>query len=106
MTVPLVRGVVYWCDLGHGEKPWLVVSNNARNKALDSALVARITTTQKPPLDSIVVLNQADLPVVGSVLCDDIETLYDDDNLRHAGALPPKTMLRVDQSLKVAFALR
>lgn len=101
-----VRGNVYWADIGHGEKPWLVVSHNARNNALGSALVARMTTTPKPPLDSIVVLDQADKPFAGSVLCDDIETLYGDDQVRHGGALLPATIMRIDKALRVAFALR
>jgi mRNA-degrading endonuclease toxin of MazEF toxin-antitoxin module len=33
MSAPL-RGQVYWADLGFGAKPWLVVSNNDRNRAL------------------------------------------------------------------------
>lgn len=101
-----VRGNVYWADIGHGEKPWLVVSNNARNNALGSALVARMTTSPKPPLDSIVVLGHGDEPFVGRVLCDDIETLYGDDPARHGGALPPATIMRVDRALRVALALR
>lgn len=101
-----VRGNVYWADIGHGEKPWVVVSNNARNNALGSAFVARITTTVKPTLDSIVVLDHADAPFTGRVLCDDIETLYRDDPVRHGGALPPGTIMRIDQALRVAFALR
>lgn len=105
MSVPLVRGNVYFCDLGYGRKPWLVVSNNARNQALKSALVARITTTPKPSMDSIVTLVHGE-PVKGSVLCDDIETLYTDDDLKHAGALSAHTMLEVGRALRVAFALR
>src|SRR5699024_898941 len=101
-----VRGNVYWADIGHGEKPWVVDANNARNSALGSALVARITTSDKPPLDSIVVLEHHDAPFTGRVLCDDIETLYDDDPVRHGGALRPATILRIDKALRVAFALR
>ncbi|OMH23638.1 hypothetical protein BKD30_12170 [Tersicoccus phoenicis] len=100
--MPFVRGQVYFCDLGYGEKPWLVVSNNARNRALGSALVARITTSRKPPLESIVQLQHDDV-LAGSVLCDDIETIYADDDLRRAGALTLDTMVKVDRALKVAF---
>lgn len=102
---PLHRGQIYFYDLGYGDKPFLVVSNNARNKYLKSALVARITTTPKPDLDSIVTLSRED-PLVGSVLCDDIETLYEEDELRSAGAVTLATMMEVDRALKVAFALR
>ncbi len=45
-TIP-VRGRIYMADLGHGQKPWLVVSNNQRNRALGNFLALRITTT--PP---------------------------------------------------------
>jgi mRNA interferase MazF len=100
-----VRGNVYCADLtGAGEKPWLVVSNNARDRALGSALVARLTTTAKPPLASVVELNQAD-PLVGRVLCDDITTIYDDDPHRHAGALSPGTRSAVASALRVALGL-
>ena len=32
-----VRGGIQRSDLGHGEQPWAVVSNNARNNALGGA---------------------------------------------------------------------
>jgi mRNA interferase MazF len=100
-----VRGNVYFADLtGAGEKPWLVVSNNARNRALGSALVARITTTVKPPLASIVELDHTD-PLVGRVLCDDITTIYNDDPHRHAGGLSLGTMGAVAVALRVALGV-
>lgn len=99
-----LRGNVYFADLGAGEKPWLVVSNNGRNNALGSALVVRITTTVKPPLASIVELSPHDR-LVGRVLCDDITVLYDDDPARHACALTLATMSKVAGALRVALAL-
>jgi len=99
-----LRGNVYFSDLGAGEKPWVIVSNNARNKQLNSALAVRVTTTIKPELPSIIELN-ADDPVVGRVICDDIMSIYDDDQGRHAGALSPATISKINQALKVALAL-
>jgi mRNA-degrading endonuclease toxin of MazEF toxin-antitoxin module len=55
-----VRGLVYRADLGYGLKPFLVVSNNARNQKLDSCLMVRLTATKKPELTSIVQLDSAD----------------------------------------------
>lgn len=101
----LTRGNIYWVDLGYGEKPFLVVSNNARNRALKSAIVARITTSEKPPLESIVKLSSHD-PLVGRVLCDDLETIDEDEVLRHGGALSLHTMQLVDRGLRTALALR
>lgn len=101
----LTRGNIYWVDLGYGEKPFLVVSNNARNRALKTAIVARITTSVKPPLESIVKLSSHD-PLVGRVLCDDLETIDEDEVLRHGGALSLHTMQLVDRGLRAALALR
>ena len=100
-----IRGNVYFIDLGYGEKPFVVVSNNQRNRSLGSALAVRITTTPKPSLASIVELGLTE-PVIGKVLCDDIETIYDDEPHRHAGALSPAALAGVGLSLKIALALR
>jgi mRNA interferase MazF len=100
----LVRGRVYYADLGHGDKPWLVVSNNRRNTQLESALVVRITTSVKPNLASIVELDASD-PLVGRVLCDDVNVIYTDEAKRDAGALSQRTMMRVADGLRSAFAL-
>ena len=83
------RGPIYRCDLGHGEKPWPVASNNARDTHLRSALVVRVTTSTKPPLPSIVPIelsgaSRAGQELIRSVLCDDIEVLYDDHHV-HPG---------------------
>jgi mRNA-degrading endonuclease toxin of MazEF toxin-antitoxin module len=46
MSAPL-RGQVYRADIGFGPKPWLVVSNNHRNRALSDLLAVRITITER-----------------------------------------------------------
>ncbi|MFC8270807.1 type II toxin-antitoxin system PemK/MazF family toxin [Streptomyces cinereoruber] len=98
------RGRVYMADIGHGLKPWLVISNTTRNEKLDSCLAVRITTTPKPELDSIVPLNPAD-PLVGRVLCDDIAQLYRDELNQDTGAVSPVTMRRVNAALAFALSL-
>lgn len=104
---PVARGHVYWATVGGQRKPWLVVSNNARNGALGSCLTVRITTSDKPDLASIVPLGPKDAPVVGRVLCDDIAVLYpDEDAFERLSALTPATMRRVDAGLRVALGLR
>lgn len=86
-------------------KPWLIVSNNARNSQLPSALAVRITTTRKPNLDAIVELAPSD-PLVGRVLCDEIGTIWHDELEETRGTLTPATMMRVDAGLRAALALR
>lgn len=99
-----VRGRVYMADLGHGAKPWLVVSNNARNTALPDCLAVRITTSPKPDLATVVPLGPAD-PLEGSVLCDDLEQLDRGELVRDVGALSLGTMVKVATGLRAALAL-
>lgn len=99
------RGRVYWADVGYGDKPFLVISNNTRNQKLDSVLAVRITTSTKPELDTVVPLSPAD-PVVGSILCDDVVQIWRDEIRREGGALSLPTMMRVATGLMAALALR
>jgi mRNA interferase MazF len=102
----LVRGRVYLAvvDQVDGEKPYVVVSNNSRNRALPNVLAVRVTTTPKPSMTSIVELAAAD-PLVGRVLCDDVTQLWPDEVRREVGALSPVTMRRVNEGLADALGL-
>ncbi|WP_061296337.1 type II toxin-antitoxin system PemK/MazF family toxin [Herbidospora cretacea] len=106
MTTYPLRGRVFMADLGedYGEKPYVIVSNNARNRALPSYLAVRITTSAKPPLPSIVELTPED-PLTGRALCDDIVILFEEDLQRDLGGLTLQTMMRVGQGLRHALAL-
>ncbi|MGC0313251.1 type II toxin-antitoxin system PemK/MazF family toxin [Kitasatospora acidiphila] len=99
-----VRGRVYMADIGAGRKPWLVVSNNARNRALSGCLAVRLTTSVKPDLPSIIQLTSAD-PLVGRVMCDDIALLYRSDLEEDRGALSHATMMKVAVGLRSALTL-
>jgi mRNA interferase MazF len=91
-------------DLGYGDKPFLVVSNNPRNRNLPDCIAVRITTTAKPSIPSIVELGSAD-PLAGRVLCDDITALYRDELKRDVGALSGATMNEVAMALRHALAI-
>jgi mRNA interferase MazF len=91
-------------DGGYGEKPYLIVSNNARNRQLRDALGVRITTSPKPDMTSVVPLTAAD-PVVGRVLCDDIIPIYRDELRRDLGALSLATMNQVAAGLRFALSV-
>ena len=104
MTTP-IRGQLFRVDLGHGRKPWVIVSNNARNRALDSVLAARVATTRKhSALPTVVSLRPAD-PLVGFVVCDDIVHLYRQELDEPIGALTPTTMAGVSRGLALALGL-
>lgn len=98
-----LRGQVFRVDLGHGGKPWVVLSNNARNRNLDTVLAARITTTAKhAQIPTAVPLGPAD-PLVGVVLVDDIMQLYHDELTESLGALSPRTMTNISAALRIAL---
>jgi mRNA interferase MazF len=98
-----LRRDVYWADIGSGRKPWLVISNNRRNRNLDSVIAVRITTTARD-LPTWVPLTPAD-PMVGSANTDDIEQVDKDYLDEYAGSLTPDTMERVSEALRFALAL-
>lgn len=100
-----VRGRVYMADIGNGRKPWLVVSNNARNRVLTDCLAVRLTTSDKPELPTIIKLGSVDHPLVGRVLCDEIALLYREDLEEDRGAVSAETMVRVASGLRSALAL-
>src|SRR5215207_3246859 len=75
MSVQPMRGQVYRVKLGRQDpKPYVVVSNNVRNRALDSVLAVCITTTDKSRIPTAVSLDSDD-PQVGYALADDIVEL-------------------------------
>ena len=104
-SVP-TRGQIYLVDIGYGAKPWLIVSNNTRNRVLDTALAARITTTDKSQVPTAVQLGRHD-PLVGYVLADDLEQLDEQDlaSATYRGTVGPDTILKVNQALTIALGL-
>jgi mRNA interferase MazF len=73
VSVTPALGQVYRCDLGYGAKPWLVVSNNARNRVLSDVIAIRLTTTVRE-LPTWVKQSTAD-PLTGYANADCIEQL-------------------------------
>ncbi|GLY17866.1 type II toxin-antitoxin system PemK/MazF family toxin [Kineosporia rhizophila] len=100
-----IRNHVYMADVGHGDKPWLVVSNNHRNGNLDTVLAVRITTTDKQAAAPTVVPLSAHDPLVGWALCDDLVQLFHDELKRHMGVLTAPTMRDVEDGLRIAMSL-
>ncbi|WP_020501164.1 type II toxin-antitoxin system PemK/MazF family toxin [Sciscionella marina] len=102
MTAPL-RGQVYWADLGYGRKPWLIISNNGRNRRLSDVLAVRVTTTPRE-LPTWVPLTHED-PVTGMVNTDNIETLSKDELGDYAGTLCSGTLMKVNNALLISLAI-
>lgn len=98
-----LRGQVYWCDIGYGSKPWLVVSNNPRNRHTADVVAIRLTTTARR-LPTWVPLSPND-PLTGYANADNIETLSKDELGDYIGALSVPTMRLVNNALALALAL-
>lgn len=105
MTGAPVRGQVYRVDIGYGAKPWLIVSNNRRNRNLSDVLAVRITTTQKHVDLPTWVRLEPDDPLVGHINTDDVQQLGRDELGQLLGALSPGTLMRVNEALRLVFAL-
>ena len=98
-----LRGQVYRCDIGYGPKPWLIVSNNPRNRRTADVLAIRVTTTPRR-LPTWVPLSAND-PLTGYANADNIETLGKDELGDYVGALSIPTMRLVNDALALALAL-
>jgi mRNA interferase MazF len=103
----LMRGRIYRARLTHigGDKFFVVVSNNRRNRPFEQVLAARLTTT--PPRaerPAMVPLGPGEV-MAGWVSCDDIETLYDDEVRADLGAVTAATMHRIEAGLHAAFGM-
>lgn len=103
MSVTPQRGQIYRCDLGYGLKPWLVVSNNSRNRLLSDVIAIRLTTTARD-LATWAKLSPAD-PLTGYANADCVEQLGKDELGGYLGSLSRESMRNVNQALMVALAL-
>jgi mRNA interferase MazF len=103
----LVRGRIYRVRLDHvdGDKYFVVVSNNARNRQLRSVLAVRLTTSKKPDIPSIVDIPSSEPLGGGRAVCDDIVELWDDEVQQDLGAFSRTTMQGIDAGLRAALQL-
>ena len=83
-------------------KRLLVVSNNRRNRPLQSVLAVPLTTSKKPDIPSVVPLHRED-QMTGFACCDDIIEIFEDEVVQVVGALTPSTMARVSRGLGAAL---
>ncbi|OBH34568.1 hypothetical protein A5692_12900 [Mycobacterium sp. E342] len=101
------RGQVYSVDAGgeRGRHYYVIVSNDVRNRLLDSVLGAMVTSTDKSRVPSAVELSPDD-PVTGYVVADVIDPLWEEEVAgRPRGVLSAPTMEKLDAALKIAFDL-
>jgi len=103
-----VRSEVYLIDLGEevGRKPFVVVSNNQRNRVLSTVLGVRITTTNRNThIETVVPLGPDCGEFAGWAICDDVEKLWRDELGTPAGVLGARTMAGINRGLRTALAI-
>ncbi|MEX0832692.1 MAG: type II toxin-antitoxin system PemK/MazF family toxin [Actinomycetota bacterium] len=102
------RGQIWWVRVpGLKEnKRFVVVSNNDRNRKLRDVLGTRMTTREKPQIDSIVEFPPGTATDTRTFLvADDIAAIDKDALVQTVGALTPAQMSKVDEALKAALDL-
>ena len=105
MNWTLIRGQVIRADIGLAEpKLFVVISNNMRNANLPSILAARLTTSTKPKIPSVVEVVHPEV-FIGRVVCDDIVEIFDDEVKSVIGGFTPLTMQLIDKGIASALGL-
>jgi mRNA-degrading endonuclease toxin of MazEF toxin-antitoxin module len=87
-------------------RPVVIVSNDGRNRSrFEWVHVVRITSRPKRSLPTIVELTDADAPLHGRAMIDDLELVHKDDLEDRRGVLSPSTIREIDRALRRMLAL-
>jgi mRNA-degrading endonuclease toxin of MazEF toxin-antitoxin module len=107
--VSFSRGAVWFVEIpGVGDKPALIVSWQPIHRALNAAIVARITSVEKKrslPTAIRLEAEDAGLERPGYVLCHDLFTLDRELFRRYSGMLTSQKLLAVEDVLRRALDL-
>jgi mRNA interferase MazF len=82
----------------------VVVSNDFRNRALDTVLCIPVTPEPRPAVPSVVELPIGE-PAVGRIICDDITSIAKSELTSKVGALSRRAMRAIDEALRVVLGL-
>lgn len=105
----ILRGQIWYATIDEsiGPKPYLIVSNNHRNKHLETVLAVRITTTlkrQELPTNYRLP-NTERLCVTGLVLGDTLTEIFKDELRGPKCALSTQAMRGVEEALKATLGM-
>lgn len=109
-----MRGEVYWVNLDPvvgseqaGDRPAVVISPNTRNRAMNTLVVAAITTKIRDRTSVIAPLMAAGspLPTESAVLTFQIRTIDKLRIRRFAGTLSREQMISVARGLRASFGI-
>lgn len=100
----LRRGDVFFADLGHKCRPYLVVQNDVGNKYSPRTIVVPITSTMKKNLPTHCVICWGSIRQ-SAIQCEEIMHVDVDPRWRAVEHLPPRIMRHVDKCLKIAIGV-
>lgn len=110
MSKPILRGQVYYCDLGEqegfiqtGNRPVLVVQSNYGNKHSPTTIVAPITTSQNNDLPTHFSI---ELEKKSIVLCEQLRTINIADLGKPLYYLNARELIILDQTLSVSLGIK
>lgn len=99
----LRRGDIFFADLGHKCRPYLVVQNDIGNVCNDRTIVVPLTSKiRRYPMHCVVSMG---IIRPSAVQCEEIMCVTVDDGWKAVEHLPKKAMRRVDKALKCALGL-
>lgn len=84
-----------------GGRPVIVVSNETCNKFSPIATVIPLTTKDKKPLPTHVELNDERLPVYGTILCEQVQTVSQYRLSSYVGEVDDHIMRKIEKALCV-----
>ncbi|HVS28956.1 MAG TPA: type II toxin-antitoxin system PemK/MazF family toxin [Solirubrobacteraceae bacterium] len=102
------RGAVWWAAIPTlGDRPVVVVSAQALNRALGEVTVARVTAVDRErSIPSFVALEAGEvLPARSFVICHNLFTLPTSELRKQIGTLTADRMLEVEDALRQALDL-
>lgn len=109
------RGEIHWLQLPEasgseqaGRRPVLVIQNDVGNRTSPTTIVAAITSQprrRRYPFHLPFTAHESGLPLDGTVLCEQIQTIDQGRLGGLTGALDPERMREVDDALRWSLGL-
>lgn len=102
------RGEIFYMTFGNpveneqqGGRPCIVVSNETCNKFSPIVTVVPLTTKDKKPLPTHVLLEVEDLPVHGTILCEQVQSISHFRLSSYVGEVDDCIMQKIEKALAI-----
>lgn len=106
------RGEIFYMTFGspveneqQGGRPCIVVSNETCNKFSPIVTVVPLTTKDKKPLPTHVLLEVKDLPVHGTILCEQVQSISHLRLSSYVGEVDDCVMQKIEKALAIQLGI-